>query len=230
MANGAKASLLDIVEKTPMIRQLTKKSMRFSESEDDSTQKHYAQVLKLLLRYEIDFQSAPEKWQCDKNVILIKLALAYVVISENDDEAGRPLSGSIKTLIKSRQILRDHNNLCKKQLEEIQSITIHGSVTIYKLLTENEEKLVNYVCNRKLVLDFHGFMRTKITRDSYYYYILQKRVDKAVRIAIIRESSASVICKITGLPSNEHRHIVEKIVCYLNPRDIQMLLRVTQSI
>ncbi|XP_058798081.1 ankyrin-1-like [Phymastichus coffea] len=211
LARKANIDAIDYFGCTPLFYAISRRHTR----END-----YKECVELLLNHGADVQViTPEEDNVFKrasrcqNTFLIKPLLAHLAIIET---AGKPVNTSILEFIDSDTCLKKPYELCKQDLRIMKAKIVFGTVTLWKFLIENENKVALYTRNQE---SFNEIMDANFVSNPYYISLLRKRFNQAKEIDELKTAASQVLNEtIKQLKCNDI--VVDRIIGYLNYKDL----------
>lgn len=92
---------------------------------------------------------------------------------------GTPIVDVLGRQIEEEENVNYYYESCKKCLNDMKKITVSGQVTMYKLLSESDDRVIEYFRNPAVA---RSFVHTMFDSNFYYGYVLRKRFVNAMDI------------------------------------------------
>lgn len=222
---GAKVNLIDIFDKTDLFDQLTNPygyPVMYSKIVEMLVHRGNAPSNSVQFRNDRTFRLfVLVQLQNDRDSSLAKLMLKHLVL---DEASGESVNEATCMKIQSKKTLNDYYESCKSELQMMKTSFVYGTVTLYKLLSESDEKITLYARNDDFLKVFDQFMRDNYRDDCYYYDFLMKRINRAVDMASMRYEASRVLCQICPLYPDPNHDVYYKITKYMSSEDLGNLL------
>lgn len=226
LEHGADPNAVNVYDgKTPLIN-------AFTEIDTD-IQENIVAIVRLLLRYGADdaqfaYTEAQQTVFDLGNAIFFRQQALESVVAHLAliKSCGETIGNLIRGKIESRDIYKQHFQLCKKQIDQMKKTTISGSCTLYKLLTESHMVITRYARSPEFTAMFEETMKNERFFDPYYSISLHERVGKAIREARLREEAVVVMNKIFPCRLRNYTDIFFEILGYLTCGDLKNICKV----
>lgn len=218
---GAQVNQADLFGLTPLWLAGKNIVERKDNGEDSSGMINSAKCMELLMLHGADAE-VETFFDAETVLGLVKQAKVFELMkSVLANLALLDISGKLKNKEIRKEIYGDDDSrgyyeICKQQLKETKMLCLCGTVTVYTILTEDDENIALYT--RRHHID--DLVTKKFPLESYYTKLLHKRLLDAAKVNDLRSKVARLLADIIGLSDPCHL-IIDKIVYMLKISDLQ---------